>query len=305
MSKLLYNFIGDIMELIIGSHVSFNSKTQLVGSVSEALSYDANTFMFYTGPAQSTIRSEINDELTYEAYKMMVSNKINPNNVIVHAPYIVNLANKNDIDKYKFYVNFFIEEMKRVKQLGFDKIVLHPGNAVNLTREGAINNIIEGLNTIFDNTTDTRILLEFMAGKGNEVGTSINELKTIIDGVKDQDRIRVCLDTCHMNDAGIDLTKFDSFLDEFDKVIGLSKLECIHINDSMNPINSHKDRHQNIGYGTIGFDILNNIVHNKRLESIPKILETPWVNRNKSDEYPPYKYEINNFRTCKFNDFIR
>ena len=293
------------MDLIIGSHVSFTSKDQLIGSVKEAISYGANTFMFYTGSTQSTLRSELNDEMTYEAYKLMVENKINSNNVIVHAPYIVNLANRSDEDKYMFYVNFLSDELLRVKSLGFDKVVLHPGSAVKCTREEGLKNISDGLNLVFDKTSDVKILLEFMAGKGNELGTSIEELKTIIDNVKDKSRIKVCLDTCHMNDAGIDLNKFDEFLDEFDKIIGLSLVECIHINDSMNPIGAHKDRHQNIGYGTIGFDILNKIVHNNRIESIPKILETPWVNRNKPDEYPPYKFEIDNFRNKKFIDFIQ
>ena len=303
--KILYNLCGDIMDLIIGSHVSFNNKDQLIGSVKEAVSYNANTFMFYTGPAQSTMRSEIDDNITYEAYKLMVDNNINSNNVVVHAPYIVNLANRKDEDKFMFYVNFLAEELSRVKKLGFDKIVLHPGSAVGCTREEGLKNISDGVNLVFDKSEDTKILLEFMAGKGNELGTSIDELKTIIDNIKNQDRIKVCLDTCHMNDAGIDLNYFDEFLDEFDKKIGLSKIECIHINDSMNQIAAHKDRHQNIGYGTIGFELLNKIVHNPRLESIPKILETPWVNRNQPNEYPPYKFEIENFRNEKFTDFIQ
>ena len=293
------------MDLIIGSHVGFNSKTQLVGSVEEALSYKANTFMFYTRTAQSTIRSEINDELTYKAYKLMVENGINSDNVIVHAPYIVNFANKSDIDKYNMYISFFSEELNRVKRLGLNKIVLHPGSAVNCSREEGIENIIEGLNKVIDNSSETIILLETMAGKGNELGISISEIKSIIDGINDKNRIGICLDTCHLNDAGIDLNHFDEYLDELDKNIGLNYVKCIHINDSMNQVSSHKDRHQNIGYGTIGFELLNKIVHNKRLESIPKILETPWVNRNKEDEYPPYKYEIDNFRKEKFIDFIQ
>ena len=293
------------MSLIIGSHVGFNNKTGLLGSVNEALSYNANTFMFYTGPAQSTMRGNIDEALTYEAFKLMMDNNINPDNVIVHAPYIINFASRLDEDKFMFYTNFFKQELNRVKKLGLNKIVLHPGSAVNCSREEGINNIIEGLNKVIDNSSDTIILLETMAGKGNELGINIDEIKSIIDGINDKNRIGVCLDTCHLNDSGIDLNYFDEYLDDFDKIIGLNYVKCIHINDSMNPINSHKDRHQNIGYGTIGFDILNNIVHNKRLESIPKILETPWVNRNKDDEYPPYKYEIDNFKKEKFVDFIQ
>lgn len=305
MNKILYNFYGDYMSLIIGSHVKFNNSKQLLGSVMEAVSYNANTFMFYTGSTQSTSRCMINDELTYEAFKLMLENNINSDNVIVHAPYIVNLANRADEEKYNFYLNFFSEELNRVKKLGFNKIVLHPGSAVNCSREEGLNNIIYGLNKVFDNTLDTVVLLEFMAGKGNELGTSIDELKYIIDGIKNKDRIGVCLDSCHMNDAGVDISKLDEFLDEFDNKIGIDKIKCFHLNDSKNQIGSHKDRHDNIGYGTIGFDNLINITTNKRLEDIPFILETPYINRNSKEEFPPYKYEIENVRNKKFTNFIQ
>lgn len=292
------------MNLIIGSHVSFNNKKQLLGSVEEAISYNANTFMIYTGGAQSTMRSVINDELTYEGYKLMLENNINAKNVIVHAPYIVNLANRSDKNKYDFYIDFFIKELDRCKTLGLDKIVLHPGSATTCTKEEAIENIVHGINLVYKSTTNTMILLEFMSGKGTEVGTSIDELKAIIDKIEDKNRIGVCLDTCHMNDAGIDISKIDEFLDEFDSKIGIDKIKCFHINDSMNTIGSHKDRHANIGYGTIGFNNLLNVVYNKRLEGIPFILETPYINRNQSDAYAPYKMEIESIRKKEFIDFI-
>lgn len=292
------------MNLIIGSHVSFNSKAQLLGSVREALSYNANTFMIYTGGAQSTLRSDINSEYTYEAFKLMIENNINPKNVIVHAPYIVNLANKSDINKYNFYIEFLIKELNRVKELGLDKMVLHPGSATTCTKEEAISNIAEAINKIYENTTDVMILLEYMAGKGNEVGSSIGELKGIIDKINDKDRIGVCIDTCHMNDSGVEIAKFDEFLDEFDREIGIDKIKCVHVNDSLNPIGSHKDRHANIGYGTIGFDNLINVVYNNRLEGIPFILETPYINRNNKDAYAPYKMEIESIRNKKFINFI-
>ena len=292
------------MNLIIGSHVSFNNKKQLLGSVEEAISYNANTFMIYTGGAQSTMRSTINNELTYEGYKLMLENNINIKNVIVHAPYIVNLANRSDKTKYDFYIDFFIKELDRCKMLGLDKIVLHPGSATTCSKEEAIENIAHGINIVYKSTTNTMILLEFMAGKGSEVGTSIDELKAIIDKIDDKNRIGVCLDSCHMNDAGVDISKIDDFLDEFDSKIGIDKIKCFHINDSMNQINSHKDRHANIGYGTIGFNNLLNIVYNKRLEGIPFILETPYINRNQSDAYAPYKMEIESIRKKEFIDFI-
>ena len=293
------------MELIIGSHVGFNGKTQLLGSVEEAVSYGANTFMFYTGSTQSTLRSDINDELTYKAYELMLKNNIDSTNIIVHAPYIINFANKVDARKYEFYIDFFAEELNRCKKLGINKIVLHPGSATTCGRDEALRNISEALNKVLDKTNDTIILLEYMAGKGNEVGSSIDELKTIINKINNQDRIGVCLDTCHMNDSGIDISKFDEFLDEFDSKIGISKIKCVHLNDSLNDIASHKDRHANIGYGTIGFDNLINVAYNKRLEGLPLILETPYINRNSNDAWAPYKYEIDNIRNKKFIDFIQ
>ena len=293
------------MNLIIGSHVSFVSSTQLLGSVKEALSYNANTFMFYTGSTQSTQRGQINDELTYEAYELMVKNGINNDNLIVHAPYIVNFANKSDENKYNFYVDFFAEELNRCKKLGVNKIVLHPGSATTCSREESIKNIANALNIVFEKTESTMVLLEFMAGKGNEVGTSTLELKSIIDLIQKKDRVGVCLDTCHMNDSYVDISKFDEFLDDFDSKIGIDKIKCVHVNDSMNERGSHKDRHANIGYGTIGFDNLINVIYNPRLEGIPFILETPYINRNSKDAWAPYKYEIENIRNKKFVDFIQ
>lgn len=289
------------MNLIIGSHVSYNNKSQLLGSVKEALSYKANTFMFYTGAPQNTNRSVIEDSLTMEAYKLAKENNIDLEKVIVHAPYIVNLANFNNFD---FSVSFLINEVERCSTLGIKYLVLHPGSAVNCSREEAINNISKGLNLILDNDYDVTILLETMAGKGNEMGKTFEELKAIIDKIKHQDKIGVCIDTCHLNDAGYDMSKFDIVLDNFDKVIGINKIGCIHVNDSKNEISSHKDRHENIGFGTIGFDNLIKIIYNDRLESIPKILETPYVTKDdnsKEKVYPPYKYEIEMIRNKKFD----
>lgn len=289
------------MNLIIGSHVSYNNKSQLLGSVKEALSYKANTFMFYTGAPQNTNRSVIEDSLTMEAYKLMKENNIVLEKVIVHAPYIVNLANFNNFD---FSVSFLINEVERCSTLGIKYLVLHPGSAVNCSREEAINNISKGLNLILDNDYDVTILLETMAGKGNEMGKTFEELKAIIDKVKFQDKIGVCIDTCHLNDAGYDMSKFDMVLDDFDKVIGINKIGCIHVNDSKNEIDSHKDRHENIGFGTIGFDNLIKIIYNERLDGIPRILETPYVTKednSKDKVYPPYKYEIEMIRNKKFD----
>lgn len=281
--------------MIIGSHVSFKKDKQLVGSVEEALSYGSTTFMFYTGAPQNTNRQPIDNNLTEEAIKLM-KDKIDINNVIVHAPYIINLASSND-----FAVDFLKQELKRVEQLKMTKLVLHPGSSVKLSREEGIKNIIDNLNKV--GQSNVLILLETMAGKGTELGKNFLEIKEIIDGVNYP--IGVCLDTCHINDAGYDLTNFDKILDLFDDIIGLDKLKCVHINDSKNLINAHKDRHENIGYGTIGFDNLIKIIYHDKLKGIPKILETPYVSKDDTSKeklYPPYKFEIEMILNKKFND---
>lgn len=287
--------------LIIGSHVSFNKNDQLVGSVNEALKYKANTFMFYTGAPQNTLRASINDDKTNEAIKLMETNGIDINNVIVHAPYIINSANSENFD---FNVSFLKGELERVERLGVKKIVLHPGSYVKLTHDEGLKNIIKTLNSVINKNTNVTILLETMAGKGTELGSNIDDLKYIIDNVIYKEKVGICLDTCHLNDAGYDISNFNSILDEIDEKIGLSKIGCIHINDSKNLISTHKDRHENIGIGTIGFENLINVIYNKRLENIPKILETPYVTKSDSDSekiYPPYKFEIEMIRQKKFN----
>ena len=286
------------MGLIIGSHVSYKNDTGLVGSVKEALEYGANTFMFYTGAPQNTRRGNIDRDNIKEAYKLMNDNGIDVDNVVVHAPYIVNLCND---EKFDFSVSFLKGEMDRCKEFGVKYMVLHPGSSVGLEREYAINNIIRGLNIILEGDYDTVICLETMAGKGTEVGYRFEEIKTIIDGVNKRNNIGVCMDTCHIHDAGYDLSDFDGVLDLFDKVIGLSYLKVMHINDSKNERGARKDRHENIGFGYIGFDRLINVIYNNRLEGIPMILETPYVEK----EYPPYREEIEMIRSKRFNSKMR
>ena len=285
--------------LLIGSHVKFKKDTQILGSLKEALSYGATTFMFYTGAPQNTMRSPLNMEITKEAIEVMKENNIDYSKVIVHAPYIINLANNKDEDKFMFSVNFLKEELKRCEELGIKYIVLHPGSHVGLGIDEGIKNIIKGLNMILENTNVT-ILLETMAGKGSEIGSNFKEIKKIITGVKNKNNIGVCMDTCHLSDAGYDVKNFDTLLNYFDEVVGLNYLHCVHINDSKNERDSHKDRHENIGFGTIGFDALINIIYNDRLKDIPKILETPYVG-----EYPPYKYEIEMIRNKKFDKNLK
>lgn len=287
--------------LIIGSHVSFNKKEQLIGSVKEALNYNANTFMFYTGAPQNTNRASIDDSITLSALELMKKNNIDLKNVVVHAPYIVNPANNSNFD---FNVNFLKQEIDRVESLGVTKLVLHPGSYVKLTHDEGIKNIIDTLNQVIRKDMTVKILLETMSGKGTELGTNFDDLKYIIDNIEYSKNVGICLDTCHLNDAGYDIFKFDEILDEVDSKIGLEKVGCIHINDSKNLKSSHKDRHENIGLGTIGYDALINVIYNKRLGNIPKILETPYVtnsDESKDKIYPPYKFEIEMIRNKKFN----
>ena len=291
--------------LLIGCNVTFNSKDQLFGSTKEAISYGCNCFMFYTGAPQNTKRCELSYDLTKSAIDLMYENNIDLKNVVIHAPYIINLANNEKKDSYAFAISFLKEEIKRASMLGIKKIILHPGSYVNLDINTGINNIINALNEVILENQDVVICLETMAGKGTEIGYDINHLKTIIEGVKFNDKIMVCLDTCHLNDAGYDMSNFDSFLDYFDKKIGIEKIGCIHVNDSKNTISSHKDRHENIGVGYIGFNNLLNILYNKKLENIPKILETPFVSTKdglKDRVYPPYKFEIDMIKDKKYNN---
>ena len=256
--------------LIIGSHVGYKKDSGLVGSVKEALSYKANTFMFYTGAPQNTVRSNIDIDNVKEANKLMEENNINKDTVIVHAPYIINLAN-GDESKFNFSCNFLTEELKRVNTLGMKYLVLHPGSHVGLGVDIGVSNIIKALNLVLSNDdSNVMILLETMAGKGSEIGRTFEELNKIIKGVLKKDRIGVCFDTCHLNDAGYDLNNFDDILNEFDRVIGIDKIKCIHINDSKNPLESHKDRHENIGKGTIGLDTLIKVINNPKLKDVPK-----------------------------------
>lgn len=285
------------MSLIIGSHVSFKKDNQLVGSVLESISYGSTTFMFYTGAPQNTSRCDIDDDLTKEALKIMQDNNIDIQNAVVHAPYIINPANSKNFD---FNVNFLKQEIKRVEKLGVNKLVLHPGSHVGVGIEQGLKNIIDTLNYALEENQKVVVCLETMAGKGTELGTTFEQLKEIIDGVKLKDKVAICMDICHLNDYGYDISNFDKILDEFDNVIGLNKLKVIHINDSKNMQGSHKDRHENIGYGTIGFYSLIKVIYNNKLKEVPKILETPYI-----DGIAPYKKEIEMIRNKKFDNSLK
>jgi deoxyribonuclease-4 len=289
------------MSLIIGSHVSFNKEKQLLGCVEKTINYGANAFMFYTGAPQNTNRFVIDDNLTKQALNLMQENNIDFNYAFVHAPYIINLANDKNKD---FAISFLKQEIKRCEQLGINKIILHPGNHVGLGLETGINNIIKALNEIINSEQKVIIYLETMSGKGTECGSRFEELKQIIDGVIYKDKIMICFDTCHLHDAGYNLKEFSLLLEEFDQIIGLNKLGCIHLNDSKNLRSAKKDRHQNIGLGYIGFQTLLAITYHDKLINIPKILETPYITTDNKESYPPYKFEIKMLKEKKINDTL-
>lgn len=284
--------------MIIGSHVNFNNG--LLGCTKQAISYGANTFMFYTGAPQNTIRKELDLNNANLAMKLMEKENIDINNVICHAPYIVNLANKEILSKWEFSINFLKNEINRCEQLGIKYMVVHPGSCLKNDRNECLKNISDALNYIINYDTKVTILIETMAGKGTECGINTLEIKTILDNIIFKDKIGVCIDTCHLNDSGIDLKYFDDYLNEFDKLIGINKIKCIHVNDSKNVSGSKKDRHENIGFGTIGFDNLINIIYHDKLKNVPKILETPYI-----DEYPPYKFEIKEIYEKKYNPSLK
>lgn len=285
----------------LGSHVSMKGDLMYEGSVLEALSYNANAFMVYTGAPQNTIRKKIEDLNIDKAVRLMEANNLSFDNVIVHAPYIMNLANP-DLEKRRFAISFLTTEIIRTDKMHAKQIVLHPGSAVGKDREEAIKWIGEGLNKVIENTKDlkVKIALETMAGKGNEVGKTFEELKAIIDLVEDKSRVSVCFDTCHVHDAGYDVkNNFEEVLNEFDQIVGLQYISVVHVNDSKNELGAAKDRHENIGFGHIGYDALIEVIYNERLKDITKILETPYV-----DKKPPYKHEIAMIRSKQFNPNI-
>lgn len=287
----------------IGSHVNNNGDLMLVGSINEALSYGANCFMVYLGAPQNTFRKSIGELRAFEMQAIAKANGINLDDIIVHAPYIVNPA-RMDVEKRDFAISFLTQEVLGVDAIGAKYLVLHPGSAVDSSREEALCLVADALNHIISRTPNckTVIALETMAGKGNEVGRTFEEVATIISMVNDKSRVGVCLDTCHINDGGYDLVNnYDGVIAEFDKVIGLNYLKVIHMNDSKNPLDSHKDRHENFGFGNIGFDTLMKVFNDPRLENIPHILETPYVQGSGKNSYPPYKEEIAMIKSGVFN----
>ncbi|WP_455950849.1 deoxyribonuclease IV [Eubacterium sp.] len=288
--------------LKIGSHVGMSGKDMLLGSAKEAYSYGANVFMAYTGAPQNTRRKEVSELKIKEAWEYMKEHNIEE--IIIHAPYIINLGNTIKPETYEIAEKFLATELERTEAMGSKVMVLHPGSHVGAGVDAGINQIVNGLNNVLTKDTNVYVALETMAGKGSEIGRNFEELARIYDGVVHNDKLRVCFDTCHVNDSGYDLVNdLSGTLEQFDKVIGKDQIAVFHINDSKNPCGASKDRHENIGFGNIGFDTLKEIVYLKEFENVPKILETPYIKdeENKKKAYAPYKYEIEMLREGKFN----
>lgn len=295
--------------LKLGSHVGMSGDEMLLASVKEALEYGANSFMVYTGAPQNTRRKPTSKLNIEAAHALMKEHNIPMENVIIHAPYIMNLAN-GDPEKRAFAVDFFTKEIERTAAIGAKQIVLHPGAHVKQGVDIGTAYIIEGLNEVIERTKDLDVLiaLETMAGKGTEIGRTFEELQAIIEGVTHNERLSVCFDTCHTHDAGYDTKDdFDAVIEEFDRVIGKERISVFHINDSKNPKGAAKDRHENIGFGYIGYDALNYIVNHPDFAHVPKILETPYVTKDEDSKekiHPPYKFEIEMFQTQTFDPNI-
>ena len=290
--------------MLLGSHVSMSGKKMLEGSAEEAHKFGESTFMIYTGAPQNTRRKSIEDLNIEKGHEAM--DKYGLSNLVVHAPYIINIANTTKPEVFQLGVDLLQNEIERTQALGAKDIVLHPGSHVGAGADKGIQQIIKGLNEVLTHDNDVRIALETMAGKGSEVGRTFEEIAQIIDGVTHNDRLSICFDTCHTHDAGYNIkADFDGVLNEFDKIIGLDRIKVVHVNDSKNEQGAHKDRHENIGFGHIGFDALNYVVHHDVFKDIPKILETPYVGEDKKNKKPPYKFEIEMLKAQQFDSELK
>lgn len=291
--------------LKIGSHVGMSGKEMLLGSAKEAVSYGANTFMFYTGAPQNTKRKDISELNIEPAWAYMNEHGIDE--IVVHAPYIINLANTVKPETFELAVDFLRLELERASACKSNTLILHPGAHVGAGTEAGIEQIAKGINEVLTKDTTCNIALETMAGKGTEIGRTFEELAQIYDKVIYNDKLRICFDTCHTNDSGYDIVNdFDNVMEKFDKLIGKDQIAVFHINDSKNVLGAKKDRHANLGFGEIGFDAISHIVHHEDFADVPKILETPYIPSPTKEKksYAPYRYEIEMLRENYFRPNI-
>ncbi len=287
----------NMSDILLGSHCGMSGSEMFLGSAKEAASYGANAFMVYTGAPQNTKRKDVGELRIDEGHAYMQQHGIKK--LVIHAPYIINLGNTIKPEIYKLAKEFLAVEIERTIAMGSDTLVLHPGSAVGAEPEDAIAQIIEGLDEILTGDMKCNIALETMAGKGSEIGRSFEELAAIINGVRHPEKLRVCFDTCHVFDSGYDIVNdLEGVLDEFDRIVGKERISVFHINDSMNTLGSHKDRHANIGQGNIGYETLCKVVWHPGFTDIPKILETPYIPDpdDPDKKRPPYREEIERIR---------
>lgn len=297
---------GEHMMIKLGSHVGMSGRDMLLGSAKEAVSYGADTFMFYTGAPQNTRRKDISELKIDEAWDYMKEHGIQ--DIIVHAPYIINLGNSVKPETFELAVNFLAKEIDRSTACRSHILILHPGSHVGAGTDTGIRQVVKGLNEVLTRDTDLFVALETMAGKGSELGQSFEELARIYDGVSCSDKLRVCFDTCHTHDSGYDIVHdFDGVIQQFDRLLGKDQIAVFHINDSKNERGASKDRHANLGFGNIGFDALSYIVHHPDFEHVPKILETPYIPSptEPKKSYSPYKHEIEMLRNGRFDPDIQ
>lgn len=257
--------------LKIGCHLSTTKGFENMGK--EALEIGANTFQFFTRNPRGGKAKAIEEKDIQGLIKI-----INENNfakILAHAPYTLNGCSADENTR-RFAIEMMADDLKRMEYLPNNLYNFHPGSHVKQGVEVGINYIVDMLNEVLKPEQTTKVLLETMAGKGTEIGRNFEEIAEIISRVELKDHMGVCLDTCHIYDAGYDIVNdLDKVLEEFDKIIGLDRLCAIHLNDSKNPFNSHKDRHEKIGDGFIGINAVKNIINHPKLKHIPFFLETP------------------------------
>lgn len=257
--------------LNIGCHLS--ASKGYAHMAKEAVSIGANTFQFFTRNPRGGTAKEISEKDIENFYKIAREN--NFCNILAHAPYTINICSAN-VDTRRFGIDTMKDDLKRMEYTPNNLYNFHPGSHVSQGVDVGIKLIVEALDEILTPEQNTIVLLETMAGKGSEIGRSFEEIKQIIDGVKLSEKLGVCLDTCHIYDAGYDIVNdLDGVINEFNRVIGLERLRAIHLNDSKNPFASHKDRHEKIGEGSIGLETFEKVINHPKLKHLPFFLETP------------------------------
>lgn len=269
-------------KILLGAHISYTKSEQLLGSIKDMIKINANSGAFYVSNSRGYNKFELNEEKTIEGLKLAKENDINIENIIVHSPLIGNIANTNlDSDIWDRTLKSYYEDLKTLEKIGIKYYNFHPGSSKDKFK--GIEKVAKAINILHNKTKGhkTILLIETMMPKGNYIGINFEELKQIINLVKDKKRIGICMDTCHVWDAGYDIKNdLDRVLERFDNIIGLKYLKALHINDSKNKIWSGKDRHEAIGKGHIGLKAIKELVHHKKLVNLPKALETPYNDDN-------------------------